>query len=101
MKYMKPVTRSESSKIPNLGFVLIGQAPQEPTTFSQAWDHPSSFERREWRNAIRSELDGMKSKKVWEVMTLEGRPTGKKILRMKWVFNPFYPARPHMWLLRY
>ena len=44
MKYMKPVTRSESTKMSSLGFVLIGQAPQEPTTFGQAWDHPSSFE---------------------------------------------------------
>ena len=76
MKYQRPVTQSLSSGI-DLGFVVIGQAPEEPTSFKGAWFHPYTTERKEWHNAIKEELQSMKLKKVWSIIDVSDKPKGK------------------------
>lgn len=68
-------------------FGLLMVNNPEPITYHDAWDHPVASSRKEWIQAIRSELYGMKSKRFWTLKNKRDLPGNIRTIPMKWVFN--------------
>jgi len=84
---MRKRRRIESDEEDMFGFIgAVASDPKEPKTFNQAWNSETS-EREDWREAIRKELNSMKTRKVWDVVDLDKVPDGRKIIGCKWVFK--------------
>jgi Reverse transcriptase (RNA-dependent DNA polymerase) len=56
--------------------------PEEPKTFNQAW-FSDLKERSDWRAAIKKELEGMQTRKVWRVISLDKVPPDRKVIGSK------------------
>ena len=82
---MRRSTRERKSTIPS-DFVLYLQesdigVENDPESFSQAMN---SKETELWYNAMKGEMNSMKTNKVWDLVDL---PSDVKIIRCKWVFK--------------
>ena len=56
---------------------------QEPSTFSQAWDHNNPTSRHLWREAIKKEFKDISERGVWEVVDKNHH----RMIGLRWVFN--------------
>jgi Reverse transcriptase (RNA-dependent DNA polymerase) len=84
---MRKRRRTESEEEVEFGFLgAVASDPKEPKTFNQAWNCTTE-ERDDWREAIRKELMSMKTREVWNVVSLDKVPEGRKIIGCKWVFK--------------
>ncbi|XP_024031087.1 uncharacterized protein LOC112094465 [Morus notabilis] len=54
-----------------------------PNTLSEA------LSRKEWKNAMREEMDALEKNKTWEIVD---KPKGKNLVGCKWVFSLKYKA---------
>jgi hypothetical protein len=71
----------------NIALFNISPSELEPTTFDDAWNHPSPKDRELWRAAINKELGDMDDKKVWEIINKEDVPEGRRTIKCKWIFK--------------
>ena len=58
-----------------------------PNNYEQAWDHEDPTQRKLWREAINKELTKMKELKVWETRKLKDVPSGRRLIKCKWIFE--------------
>ena len=69
----------------------------EPTTFQEAWNHPSEKAKMKWREAIRKEFRAQINKGVYRKIRRRDVPPNKRCIKCKWVFkrksNGIYRAR--------
>ena len=79
-------TRSQThAMLTNLIFeVSESKCPQEPITFSDAWDNEDQSERELWREAIRKEFKDLRNRNVWRTIP---RQKNMRTIRLKWVFK--------------
>lgn len=59
----------------------------KPANFNEAWNHPSSFQRKLWREAIIKELAKMESYKVWKKVKKSNIPQNRRLIKSKWVLE--------------
>ena len=87
-----PKQRGRSPSLPP-DTIRVAQSPLALLTVAQSTDptEPSSYEeamrseqKEEWQQAMRQEFDSLIENKTW---TLTKAPTGRRILRGKWVFK--------------
>ena len=57
-----------------------------PETFREAWDHPDTTKREQWREAIKGEFSKMNNKKVWRHKNKSEIPQGRTLVSSRWVF---------------
>ena len=82
---LRPSTRERKLVIPSDYIVYLQEnhigAENDPKTFSQALSCKQS---NLWYNAMKDELDSMKSNEVWDLVEL---PQGAKAISCKWVYK--------------
>jgi len=60
---------------------------QEPTSFSDAWNHEDPSQKSKWRDAIRLEFNQMLKNGVWNRKGEDKLPANRKGFGTKWVFK--------------
>jgi Reverse transcriptase (RNA-dependent DNA polymerase) len=60
---------------------------ENPKSFEEAWNHPDSFQREKWREAILKEFAKMEHCKVWKKVKRTDIPQGRRCVKHKWVFE--------------
>ena len=60
---------------------------KKPMTFDEAWNHPSPFQRKRWREGIIKELKKMESIRVWKKVKRNSIPKNRRLIKCKWVFE--------------
>ena len=58
-----------------------------PKTFEEAWNHPDELMREYWRAAIHKEFRDMINRGVWRTIKRRDMPTGRRLVKNKWVFD--------------
>ena len=58
-----------------------------PTKYEEAWNHPDPFQRKSWREAIHKEFSKMNERKVWRKVKRSDIPSGRRLVKCKWVFD--------------
>jgi hypothetical protein len=59
----------------------------EPKKYHEAWDHPETYQRDKWREAMRKEFKDMETRKVWKKIKRVDMPRGRRCVKNKWVFK--------------
>ena len=59
----------------------------KPGNFNEAWNHPDTFQRNKWREAIMKEFDKMELNKVWTKVKRTRIPEGRRCVKHKWVLE--------------
>ncbi|MGL5934163.1 MAG: reverse transcriptase domain-containing protein, partial [Cetobacterium sp.] len=60
---------------------------ENPKTFMEAWNHPDTFQREKWREAIEKEFAKMERNKVWRKFKRVDIPQGRRCVKHKWIFE--------------
>ena len=60
---------------------------EKPTKFDEAWNHPSPFQRKLWREGIVKELKKMEEHRVWVKVKRSSIPRDRRLVKCKWVFE--------------
>ena len=60
---------------------------EKPNKFNEAWNHPSPFQRKRWREGILKELRKMIEHKVWVKVKRSSIPRDRRLVKCKWVFE--------------
>jgi len=58
-----------------------------PMSYEEAWNHSCPFQQAKWREAIHKEFSKMNEQKVWRVQKKAAIPTGRRLVKCKWVFE--------------
>ena len=58
-----------------------------PKSFEEAWNHPDELLREEWRGSIRKEFRGMLNHGVWRTIKRRDMPSGRRLVKNKWIFD--------------
>ena len=61
--------------------------PQEPTSFSDAWDHQDPSQKLKWREPIYLEFNQMLKNSVWNCKGEDKLPADQKGIGTRWVFK--------------
>jgi hypothetical protein len=89
------IDRAHPDFCPDLAFAEISEAYdkvdldklEEPKKYYEAWDHPETYQREKWRDAIRKEFRDMETRKVWKKIKRRDMPRGRRCVKNKWVFK--------------
>jgi len=60
---------------------------QEPQSFDEAWNNENETERKNWRDAIRTEFNNMITKGVWRHVKRASLPQDRRLIGSKWVLK--------------
>jgi hypothetical protein len=66
---------------------FLSHEHSDPVTFETSWNHEDKDERKKWREAIDKEMGDMKLRGVGQVIPRCNKPTNRRCVKHKWVFN--------------
>ena len=79
---------SDSEDDEEAGLMVTNQVEDsEPTSFEGAWNHYNHEKRKNWREAIQTEINSTKQYNVWEVVDKSDIPSGGAPIGNKWIFK--------------
>ena len=86
IEYALAVTISNDNpdKIPIASYKDVYEVPDN---FEKAYNHPNTWQRNKWREAIQNELDKMKQYDVWNVVPRRSIPANRRCVKHKWVLD--------------
>ena len=85
----------EKSTIENLNFLIdlamvttdTKPLPEEPKTFTKAWNYPNATSQVKWQDMIRKEFTDRNKQQVWCKASKSLMPPNKRCVMNKWIFK--------------